>query len=97
MAEQKQWYLVAYDIRCPKRWRKVYKIVQGYGDRVQLSIFRCWLSPTDREKLRWQLAKVLAPEDDLLVVGLCDRCIKRAQRCNDDGGWLLEPGRFRIL
>lgn len=44
MAESKNWYLVCYDIRDPKRWRKAYKLLQGYGESVQFSIFRCWLS-----------------------------------------------------
>jgi CRISPR-associated protein Cas2 len=39
MAEPRHWYLVCYDIRCPKRWRKAYKLIEGYGDRLQYSIF----------------------------------------------------------
>lgn len=97
MAEAKSWYLVCYDIRCPKRWRKAYKLLQGYGDRLQLSIFRCWLSQRDREKLRWELSKILKPEDDLLILGVCDACVKRAQRCNDSVDWALKPDSFRML
>ena len=26
----RHWYLFSYDIREPKRWRQVYKIVNGY-------------------------------------------------------------------
>ncbi|MDY7014378.1 MAG: CRISPR-associated endonuclease Cas2 [Cyanobacteriota bacterium] len=64
MAEQKHWYLVCYDIRSPKRWRKAYKLLEGYGNRLQYSIFRCWLSQRGREKLRWELEKILTAEDD---------------------------------
>ena len=53
MAQLKHWYLICYDIRCPKRWRKAYKLLEGYGSRVQYSLFRCWLSQREREKLRW--------------------------------------------
>jgi CRISPR-associated protein Cas2 len=35
MSVDKRWRLVAYDIRDPKRWRKVYKIVRGAGQAVQ--------------------------------------------------------------
>ena len=37
-------YIVAYDIGDPKRWRRVFKLVQGYGEWLQLSIFQCRLS-----------------------------------------------------
>ena len=37
-------YIVAYDISDPKRWRKVFKAMNGYGARVQLSVFQCRMS-----------------------------------------------------
>ena len=33
---QRHWYLFSYDIRDPKRWRRVHKIVNGYGKRLQV-------------------------------------------------------------
>ena len=39
MAQAKHWYLISYDIRDPKRWRRAYKLLQGYGESMQLSIF----------------------------------------------------------
>lgn len=82
MAQAKNWYLICYDIRDPKRWRKAYKLLKGYGESVQFSIFRCRLSQRDREKLRWELEKILAAEDNLLLAGLCDRCVERIVTCN---------------
>ena len=35
MAELKHWYLICYDIREQKRWRKAYKLLQGYGETLQ--------------------------------------------------------------
>ena len=97
MAESKNWYLVCYDIRDPKRWRKAYKLLQGYGESVQLSIFRCWLSQRDREKLRWELEQILAAEDDILVAGLCNRCVERIQFCNRPDVWAGAGETYRIL
>ena len=37
-------YIVVYDISDPKRWRKVFKVMNGYGAWVQLSVFQCRLS-----------------------------------------------------
>jgi hypothetical protein len=59
MAESKNFYLVCYDIRNAKRWSKAYKLLQGYGERLQYSIFRCPLTMRNGERLRWQLAQIL--------------------------------------
>jgi len=97
MAETRNWYLICYDIRDPKRWRKAYKLLQGYGDRIQFSIFRCALTMRDREKLRWQLEKILKAEDSLLLAGLCDRCVERIVACNRPESWSPPPESHRIL
>lgn len=43
-------YIVCYDIADPKRLRRVFSIMRGFGDHLQYSVFRCELS--DREKLQ---------------------------------------------
>lgn len=80
---QKKWYLIAYDIRDPARLRKVSKHLKGYGERIQFSIFRCRLSEREVERLRWELQKILANNDDLLVVGLCGSCVNRLNNKSD--------------
>lgn len=37
-------YLVTYDIRDEKRWRRVFKLMKGFGEWLQLSVFQCRLS-----------------------------------------------------
>jgi CRISPR-associated protein Cas2 len=97
MGASKNWYLICYDIREPKRWRKAHKLLQGYGQTVQYSIFRCWLTQREREQLRWELEKILVKEDNLLIVGLCHRCIERVQLCNRPDSW-AEPGEcYRVI
>ena len=97
MGEAKMWYLVAYDIREPQRWRKAHKLLQSYGERVQLSIFRCWLSQRQREKLRWELEEVLTSEDSLLLAGLCRCCVERLVQCNRPHIWPLEGDCHQIF
>ena len=46
------WWLVCYDVRDPERLRKAAKHLEGYGERMQYSVFRCWLTRVEMERLR---------------------------------------------
>jgi CRISPR-associated protein Cas2 len=70
-----RWWLVCYDVRDAKRLRKCAKHMEGYGERMQYSVFRCWLTPRQMQCLRWELTELLAPEDDVLLIPLCPRCV----------------------
>lgn len=48
-------YLVTYDIADAKRLRKIHKLLRGYGEWLQYSIFQCQLSPMDRAELMAEL------------------------------------------
>lgn len=96
MAENKQWYVVCYDISEPKRWRKVFKLLHGYGRHLQYSIFRCRLTVRGQEKLRWELEQLLTPEDRLLILTMCDACEKRTAAHNRPESWIGENKRFDI-
>lgn len=94
---EKRWYLVSYDIRDPARWRRAYKTLKGTGERIQYSLFRCRLSMTEMEALRWELETILDVEDDLMFVHLCVRCAGRIQEKGKDSGWTQTPARFQVL
>ena len=93
----KHWYLIAYDIRDPKRWRHAYKQLKGCGERIQYSLFRCRLNRTEMEALRWQLEKLLTDEDDLMFVHLCPSCASRIHERGESKNWGDPPIRFEVL
>lgn len=70
----RRWHLVTYDVREPTRLRLVARRLEGYGERIQYSVFRCRLASIEMERLRWELSRIMEPEDALLVVPLCERC-----------------------
>ena len=69
-------YIVSYDIADPKRLRKVFKLLHGFGDHIQLSVFRCELSDADRVRLIARLTELVHHKADQVLVidlGLADK------------------------
>ena len=61
-------YLVSYDVACRRRWRRVFRLLQGYGEWVQLSVFRCRLDPRRRQRLERELREVVEADEDRLLI-----------------------------
>jgi CRISPR-associated protein Cas2 len=87
-----RWWLVCYDVHDPERLRKAAKHLEGYGERMQWSVFRCWLTRREMERLRWELTELLAPEDDLLLIPLCSSCVGGIQTIHKPDGSACWPG-----
>ncbi len=60
-------YIVTYDICNDKRLRSVYRLMNGYGDPMQYSVFRCELSDKERIQLMEKLHKVLKHDEDQVL------------------------------
>ncbi len=61
-------YLVCYDIRDPKRWRQVFKVMKGHGEHWQLSVFFCVLKDIDRVRMQTQLEQAMNLRDDQAMI-----------------------------
>jgi CRISPR-associated protein Cas2 len=82
---KRHWHLVAYDVRDDQRLRRVAKLMEGYGSRVQFSVFRCRLTTKMRAEMLWRLDQIMDDADSLLVIPLCDDC----------AGTIVERGEIR--
>jgi CRISPR-associated protein Cas2 len=91
------WALVCYDIRDDRRLRRVAKLLEGHGERVQYSIFRVRLSGTDEERLRWKLTQLTTAEDSWLIIRLCGTCADRVRERDTRSVWREEPARHVVL
>jgi CRISPR-associated protein Cas2 len=70
----RRWYLITYDVRDDARLRRVARLLEGSGERLQYSVFRCRLGDVELQRLRWELSRIAATEDALMLVPICDRC-----------------------
>ncbi len=69
-------YLVTYDISDPRRWRSVFKLMKGYGEWLQLSVFQCRLSRRRHADLLATLDELIHHDHDhvlMLDLGVADK------------------------
>jgi CRISPR-associated protein Cas2 len=57
-------YIVTYDISSDKRRKRVSDVLEGYGRRVQFSVFECILSTRKFSELSLRLQKCIKIGED---------------------------------
>jgi CRISPR-associated protein Cas2 len=57
-------YLICYDITSDRRRNKVAHLFEGYGLRVQKSVFECVLTDTQLEMVNRKLEQYLNKQED---------------------------------
>lgn len=67
MAERTR-YLLAYDIRHPKRLRRVHKVAQDFGAPLQYSVFVCDLTAVELLALKGQLLEEVHSGEDSIGI-----------------------------
>ena len=64
-------FLVSYDISDPKRLRRTYDFLRGWGEHLQFSVFRCELAAAELIRVRAGLGEIIhATEDQVLFADL---------------------------
>jgi CRISPR-associated protein Cas2 len=72
-------YVIAYDISDDRRRTQVHRLLCGYGDWTQYSLFECWLTKQHLVELRAKLRNVLGSGDSLRFYPLCKGCVERVE------------------
>jgi CRISPR-associated protein Cas2 len=91
-------YLVCYDISNDARLRRVYRAMRGYGDHLQLSVFRCELSARERVEMILQLSELIDHDaDQILVVDIGPADGRASQVFEAIGRPYVAPERLAII
>nr|PZN78115.1 MAG: CRISPR-associated endonuclease Cas2 [Pseudomonadota bacterium] len=80
-------YIVVYDISSPKRWRRVFRLMEGFGEWLQLSVFQCRLSAQRHAELIALLDGIIHHDDDhviLMDLGPADQVTPRVVSLGKD-------------
>lgn len=61
-------FIISYDIAEPKRWRRVFRIMKGYGEWLQLSVFQCRLTRMRVVQLETELRDAMNQREDHVLI-----------------------------
>lgn len=64
-------YLVCYDIRDDRRWRRLFKTMKGFGQWLQLSVFQCRLDKVRALRMEDSIRVIVnQAEDHVIIINL---------------------------
>jgi len=68
------YWLICFDVACSRRRYRVARLLESHGQRVQKSVFDCFLSTSQLSKLRRELENEMnTKEDKVYFFPLCDK------------------------
>ena len=78
--------VVAYDIPDDRRRLRVAKVLLGYGERVQYSVFECRITKVQYLRMKERLDQLIEPEEDAIsFYFLCEACRGKIERIGGRG------------
>ena len=94
--ERSVFVVVSDDITNDRRSLKVMKALEGYGRRVQYSVFECRLTAKTYGQLRQRLSRLISvKEDDVRFYQLCRSC--QRSRAGLGQGKPQEPKSYEVV
>ena len=87
-------YIVAYDIPSNRRRKKVSDILEGYGKRVQYSVFELVLAKSKYDEMRRRLSRYVNFEDSLRFYPISQHTLDQVEIW---GGVPLTQGQKSII
>ncbi len=90
-------YVICYDVSDDRRRRRLADCLDGYGDRVQESVFEAVLERALFDKLISEIGALLDPAGDRAVAyPLCNACDGKRVDLGLAAG-TVPPGRERVI
>lgn len=63
-----------YDVAHPRRLQRVARVLEGFGQRIQKSVFECELDAAELEALQAQVLRCIRTDEDAVqYLRLCTR------------------------
>jgi CRISPR-associated protein Cas2 len=88
--------MICFDVADDRRLRRISNELENFGQRVQRSVFECWLDEPDLFELKRRLGELLNPaEDQVRYYPLCPKDIRQIRI--DGPGDVTGDIRYTIL
>ena len=72
--------ILAYDIASDTRRARLAAALEGWGYRLQESVFQLRLEPAELDEVRQQVTEIINQADDVIhLYPLCDSCLTRSE------------------
>ena len=73
-------YLITYDIKSNKKRKKVSDFLDGYGLRINLSVYECQLTKKALKEIKTNLKKILNRKtDSISLYRICKNCNNKSK------------------
>ena len=69
-------YLITYDVSDDSQRTRLSRLLEGYGDRVQYSVFEADLSRKEVQEILSAAAKLVSESDSLRLYPTCAECAR---------------------
>lgn len=87
--------IITYDLSDDKRRTKLHKLLKGYGQWTQYSVFECFLTDKEWVRLRHELDDLCDDtEDSVRIYRVCGTCRESVETIG--GSKPVEPSVFLI-
>ena len=91
-----QLYIICFDVAHKKRLRRVAIQMENFGQRVQYSVFECYLDAKKLEQLKQRLEKIINPEEDhIRYYGICNK--DKGKILLDGTGSITQDNDYHLL
>ena len=88
--------ILIYDIRDSVRLRRIAKLMESYGIRVQNSVFELVCDDSTVESIRKKAGNIIEKEDSLMIFSLCPRCREKSLQLGAKSDTLKENKKFEV-
>ncbi len=94
--ESKHFILVVYEISNDRRRTKLHDALLDFGTPVQYSVFECWLTARQVERMQARVNRIIRPRvDHVRYYWLCAACAGRVQTTR--AGELTQPPQVMVV
>lgn len=78
--EDKDFYLIVYDISNDRRRNKLHTALLDFGTPVQYSVFECLISKANEKRMKQAIHSIIKQKvDEVRIYPVCERCLRKVE------------------